>query len=152
MRAFFPFLPQADMDTNGRRMAKCPPIIMLKYCSVKRGFGSLMERYFSLPLVQAGIWVEGCFEPGTAMRLLVGVCAPMSLRRVPFFKFYILRWRSEFYSYCAESCLRQGWRRQFAFNYLTKRSHKAATVTPPIAPSISFFILSIDPILCRCES
>jgi hypothetical protein len=30
-----------------------------------------MERLSSLPLVEAGIWVEGCFEPGTAMRLLL---------------------------------------------------------------------------------
>jgi len=38
-----------------------------------------MERYSGLSLVQAGIWVEGCFEPGTAMRLLV-VCKPAFLR------------------------------------------------------------------------
>jgi hypothetical protein len=62
---------------NVRRMAKCPPIKMPDYCSVKRGFGSLMERKSGLPLVKAGIWVEGCFEPGTAMRLLCEVWAPL---------------------------------------------------------------------------
>ena len=60
-------------------------------CGVKR---SLMERELCLPLIQAGIWVEGCFEPGTAMRLLF-VClgTPVFLSCAALFGYLSWRWR-----------------------------------------------------------
>jgi len=61
--------------------------------------------------------VEGCFEPGTAMRLLVGVCAPMSLRRDSFSCIYSAV-AIPISSPCAGLCLRQGRAQAIYFKFI----------------------------------